>query len=127
MAGLIAGGLQQLGDVLPRRIEAVGQRLDAGDVAVLAGEDHAAAGRADGVRAEAVVEAHALLGDAVDVGRLVDLAAIGADGVRGMVVRHDVQDVRTLRAGPEQAREHGGSGAGREPARGNHGESDGNA
>src|SRR5439155_19371122 len=74
--GLVACALQQFRDVLSRGIEAVVQGLDASDVAVLSRHDHAAARRADGVRAEAVVEAHAFACDAVYVRRAVDSAAI---------------------------------------------------
>ncbi len=91
--GLIAGALQFLGDVVALGIERFVQRVDAVLVAVLAGEDRGAAGRADGVGAEAIGEAHAAVGDAVDVRRLVDAAAVGGDGVGGVIVRHDVEDV----------------------------------
>ena len=90
-ACLVAGALQQLGDVLTRRIEAIGQRLDACNMTVLPRHDDAAARRANRVRAEAVVEAHARFRDAVDVRRLIDAAAIRADGVRVVIVRHDVE------------------------------------
>ncbi len=67
--------------------------VDAVLMAVLAGENGGAAGRADGIGAEAIGEAHAAVGDAVDVRRLVDAAAVGGDGVGGMIVGHDVDDV----------------------------------
>ena len=59
------------------------------------GENDAAARRADGIGDETVGEERAALGDAVDVGRLVDLAPIGADGVGGVIVGHDENDVGT--------------------------------
>ena len=91
--GLVAGALQFLGDVIALRVERLVEGVDAVLVAVLAGEDRGAAGRADGVGAEAVGEAHAAVGDAVDVRRLVDAAAVGGDGVGGVIVGHDEEDV----------------------------------
>ena len=38
-------------------------------------------------------KAHAALGDAVEVGGLVDATAVAAHGVRGVVVGHDEEDV----------------------------------
>src|SRR5262249_38279725 len=75
--------------------------VDAVLVTVLAGENGGPARRADGVGAEAVSKANAARRDAVDVGGLIDATPIGGDGVRGMVIRHDVQDVglRTSRSG----------------------------
>ena len=70
------------------------------DVVVLAGESTGAGGGADRVGAEGVFEEHALVGEAVDVGGGGDLgeaAAVGADGVGGVVVGHDVEDVGRLR------------------------------
>ena len=55
--------------------------------------NHGAAGRADRVGAEAVVEAHATVGDTVEVGRAVDAAAVATHGVRRVVVGHDEEDV----------------------------------
>ena len=79
-------------------------------MAVLAGQDAGPAGRADRVDAEAGVQPHALAGDAVEIRRLVDPAAVGADGVCRMVVGHDEQDVRPRGCG-------GGEGG---PCRGKH-------
>ena len=91
--GLVAGALEFLGDVIALGVERLFEGVDAVLVAVLAGEDGGAAGRADRVGAEAVGEAHAAVGDAVDVRRLVDAAAVGGDGVGGVVVGHDEEDV----------------------------------
>ena len=60
---------------------------------VAPGEDAGATGGAQSVIAMAVVQAHPASCDAVDVGRLIDAAAIGADRVRRVVVAHDEQDV----------------------------------
>ena len=48
---------------------------------------------------EAVVEPHALAGQAVDVRRLVDPPAVGADGVGRVIVGHDEEDVRAVGGG----------------------------
>ena len=69
---------------------------DAVNVIVGAGENRSAAGGADRVGAEAVVESHAALGDAVHVWRLVDAAAVAAHRLRRVVVGHDKQNVRPL-------------------------------
>ena len=66
---------------------------------VLAREDAGAAGCADGVGGKYPIHAHPLFGDAVEVGRLVDLAAVTTDGLSGVVIRHDEEDVRPARAG----------------------------
>ena len=91
--GLVAGALQFLGDVIALGVERIFEGVDAVLVAVLAGENRGAAGRADGIGAEAVGEANAAVGDAVDVRRLIDAAAVGGDGVGGVIVRHDVENV----------------------------------
>ena len=46
------------------------------------------------VRAKAIVEAHSLSGDSVEIWRLVDFAPIAAQRVRGMVICHDEKDIR---------------------------------
>ena len=75
-ARMVAGRLQVLGDGRLRAVEAVEHR-HAVLVAVLAGQDAGPAGRADRVDAEAGVQSHALVGEAVEVRRLVDPAAGG--------------------------------------------------
>src|ERR1035437_5616408 len=90
---LVTCALEFLGDVIALGVERVVQRVDAVLVAVLPGKNRGAAGRADGIGAEAVGEANARARDAVDIGRLVDAAAIGGDGVGGVIVRHDVENV----------------------------------
>ena len=91
--GLVARALEFLGDVIALGVERLFEGVDAVLVAVLAGEDRGAAGRADGVGAEAVGEAHAAVGDAVDVRRLIDAAAVGRDGMGGVIVGHDEENV----------------------------------
>ena len=85
--------LQQFRERLLRAVEPVEPTAPV-LVAVLARGDCRAAGRTDRVRAEAVVQPHALGRQAIDVRRLVDPAAVAADGRRGVVVGHDEQDVR---------------------------------
>ena len=113
--GLVAGGLEQFGKRDLRAVEAaVGVVEEAVGVAVLAGEDGGPRRPADGVGHEAPVEAHALLRDAIDVGRLDQLPriAIGADGLVGVVVGEDEDDVGPL----------GGEGRGRREQKGREGE-----
>lgn len=56
-------------------------------------EDRGATRCTDRVGAEAIVEAHASVGDTIEVGGLVDSAAVTTHGVGGMVVGHDKEDV----------------------------------
>ena len=91
-AGVIAAGLQVLGHVVARAIEAVEHR-HAVEVRILPGEQRGAAGRADGIGDKRIREPHAFLGEPVDVRRLVHLRAIGGDGVLRVVVGEDEEDV----------------------------------
>ena len=95
---VVAGLLETVGDGDRRWIEVV-EDGDAVLVAVLAGEDGGPAGRADGVHRVTTAEAQALGGEAVHVRCRVDRAAVRADGVGRVVVRHDEQDVRSLGRG----------------------------
>ena len=62
-------------------------------VGILAGEDGGAARGADGIHRETPVQTKALATDAIQIRGLVDDAAVRTDGVGGVVVRHDEQDV----------------------------------
>ena len=97
--GLVAGGLEEFGVGLLRAVELVAVLAEAVDVAVLACEDDRAGWPADGVGDVTAVEAHAAIGDAVDVGGLVAVGAVGADGLVGVVVGHDEEDVGGLGEG----------------------------
>ena len=63
-------------------------------MAVLAGNDRGAARAADGIDGKAVVKPHASFRQPVEIGSLVDLAAVSADGVRRVIITHDVEDVQ---------------------------------
>ena len=92
---LVATGTQQLGQGLLALVELVrGLVVDlAIHVAVLPREHAGTAGPRDGVRHEALGEAHALTRDRVYI-RSGDVAlVVGADHLIGVVVRHDVDDV----------------------------------
>ena len=72
------------------------QVIHAVAVRVLPRHDACPARRADGVRAEGVVEHHALAGKRIEIRRRIELRqpkAVGADGSRAMVVGHDEKDV----------------------------------
>ena len=99
--GLVAGGLQQLGEGLQAVVHHRGQRGHAVHVVVGAGQDRGPARGADRVGAEAVVEAHATGGDAVELGCAIDAAAVAAHRVRRMVVAHDEQNVGRAAHGHE--------------------------
>ena len=92
--GLVAAAAQVLGYVGQPVVDAVGQRHDAVHMVVGAGQNRRATGGADGVADIAVVHPHALLGQAVDVGGLVDAMPVTADGLGRMVVGHDENNIR---------------------------------
>ncbi len=98
-AGLIARIVKQLDEGLLAAVEdglglVVGEAVN---VAVFSGEDASAAGPAEGVGDEAIFKAHSLRRQAVEVGGLIDFTAIAGEGVGGVVVGHDVKDVRPRR------------------------------
>lgn len=93
---LIANFLQQFGEGLQAIVEMGVERRYAIDVIVGAGEDGGTAGRTDTVGAETVVKTHPAIGDTIQIGRLIDAAAVTTHGMGGMVVRHDKDDVGPL-------------------------------
>ena len=103
--GLVTGGLQEFRE---RRLgpveDGVGVVVETVPVGILAGQDHRAARAADGVRDQRPVEAHAFPGDPVDIRGLDEfpLVAVGADGLVGMVIGVDEDDVRASRFGGGQ-------------------------
>ena len=105
--GLIARLSQQLRECGLGTVER-GVRVirEAVDVIVGPREDCRAARPADRIRDEAAVEAHAFLGEPVDVRGLdqLPLVAVGADGLVGVVVGIDEDDVRALGFGGEDGR-----------------------
>ena len=64
-------------------------------MAMLAGENRRPTRRADRVTDEAVLEEHPFVRESIDVRRLVEHRAVGADRVRRVVVGEDEEDVRT--------------------------------
>ena len=105
--GLIAGLLQQLREGELRAVEdRVRVVEEAVEVRVFAGQDDGAARTADGVGDQGAIEAHAFLGEAVDVRGLVQLTGVtvGADRLVGMVIGEDEHDVGLLgRCGGQEA------------------------
>ena len=94
--GLITVRLKQLGEGHQPVVHRGRERCDPVDVVVGAGQDRRAAGGADGVGAEAVVEAHSTICNPVKVRRTVDAAPIAAHGMRRMVVGHDKQNIWSI-------------------------------
>ena len=90
---LIARRLKKLGEGLLRPVKNVGVVANAMEMAVLSSEDGGPARGAYPVGAKAVVEPHASPSDPVDVRGLVEAAPIAADGLRGVVVGHDEDNV----------------------------------
>ncbi len=96
--GLVASLLEELGEGDLGAVEAtVVIVVEAVEVRIFAGEDAGATGPAEGIRRQATVEAHAFGGDAVDVGGFVQAGAVGADGLVGVVVAEDEDNVRRRR------------------------------
>jgi hypothetical protein len=62
-------------------------------MAVFAGENYCPAGCANRICAKAIVKSHALFGDAVKIGGLIDFAAIAAKGVCSVVICHNKYDI----------------------------------
>jgi len=84
-AGVVAGGLQALGDMVARTVEAIENR-HAVEVRILAGEQRGTAGRADGVGDAGVLETCAGLGQPVDVRGPVDGRAVRGHRMMRVVV-----------------------------------------
>ena len=76
-----------------RTVEGIPVVAHAVEVAVFSCEQNCPAGRADGVGDEAVFEQRPLFRQPVDVRRADERAAVAADGLLGVVVRHDEEDV----------------------------------
>src|ERR1051325_558314 len=76
--GVVTGGLKAFGDGGLRAVESIKGR-DAVQVTVLPGEDCGPARRTYRINAEHLIEAHAFVGQSVQIWRTVDLVAIGAD------------------------------------------------
>lgn len=91
---------------------------------VLAGDDAGAAGGADGVGAEGVLENHALGCELVEGRGGVEFfqqGSVGADRLGGVVVTHDEQDVGSVlgyERGEVAQKEQAGGGSGREKSHG---------
>jgi hypothetical protein len=90
---LIARRLKKLGEGLLRPVKNVGVVANPIEMAVPSSEDGGPARGAYPVGAKAVVKPHTFPGDPVDVRGLVEAASITADGLRGVVVRHDEDDI----------------------------------
>ena len=90
---LVPDLLQQLGKRLLRTIEAISISHEAVQVAVFPRLNNGSAGAADGIRAKAVGEQHALVGNSIQIWCCVDPGAVAAHGVSCMVVGEDEHDV----------------------------------
>lgn len=71
-------------------------------MAVFSSQQHRPARRANGIRAKTPVEAHTLVGDAIEIRRVIDAAAVAAQRLERVVVGHDEEDVGALRLGLAQ-------------------------
>ena len=89
----ISGLLKVLRQVRLRAIEAI-KHGDAILMTVFSCQNCRAAGRADGIIHEASRQHHAFARQSIYVWRPIDPAAIRADRMRRVVVRHDEENVR---------------------------------
>ena len=85
--------LEELGKGHLVGIESVPVSLEAILVAVFARQDTGPAWATDRGGAKVRLEQSAFLGDAVDVGRMIDLGTIGRDGLGGVIIREDEYNV----------------------------------
>lgn len=67
------------------------------DMVVHAGQDGCSRWRANTVGDITVIEAYPLVGDPVEVWRLVDSSSIAGYGFRGVVISHNEDNVGSLR------------------------------
>ena len=65
-------------------------------MAVFAGEDHRPAWPANAIGTKRILKQYSFLGDPVNVRRVVDLGSVGANGMTGMIIREDKNDVGSL-------------------------------
>lgn len=98
-SGMVAGSAQDFGENLLVPIEAIPVVHEAIDVAVFATHDDGAGRAADRVGAEGIFKEHAVGGQLVDFWGRVDgfePAVVGSDGVGGMVVGEEEDNVGFL-------------------------------
>ena len=104
---LVASLLEELGEGDLRAVEdGIRVVIEAVQVRILAGENDRTARSADGVGHQGAIEAHAFLGEAIDVRGLVKFSrvAVGTDSLIRVVIREDEHDVRLLgRSGGQEA------------------------
>lgn len=95
-SGFVSGFLKELWEGLLVAVEAVVIVHEAIDMAVLSGENDGAAWSADGIGAEAFIEAHALTGQFVDIGSGIEHVVdpvVSSNGMRGVVVGENKDNV----------------------------------
>ena len=105
--GLVASLLKELREGDLRAVEdGIRVIVEPVQVRILAGQDDRTARTADGVGHQGAIEAHAFLGEAIDVRGLVKFSrvAVGTDGLIGVVIGEDENDVGLLgRSGRQKA------------------------
>jgi len=96
---LVAGLPQQFREGFLAAVEAATVVPEPVEMAVQAGKHHGPAGPANGIGHKAVSEEGAFPRDTIDIGRGCKRgqpAAVSADGILGMVIRINPEDVRAL-------------------------------
>ena len=86
---------QQLGKRELTAIHLGGQRGDVVDMVVGTRQNRRPTGCTDRIGAEAIVELHPFMGDPIKVRCLIDAASVTTHRVGCMVIRHNVQDIRS--------------------------------
>ena len=91
--GVVASGLEELGEGGLGTVEELVEAGDAVFVGVFSGEDGGAGGGAEGVGGEGVLEAHPFFGEAVKGGGLDVFVPVATEGLAGVVVGENEDDV----------------------------------
>ena len=95
---VVACGLEQFGRCLLRSVEDI-ENWCAVEVGVFSREHRRPAWGANRIANKCIVEAHAVAPELVEVRRGVDLGSVRRNRVRSVIIRHDEEDVWSLRSG----------------------------
>ena len=94
--GLVAGTLEDFGHIELSVVQMGRQGGHPVDVVVGPAQDGRPARAANRIGAKTIIETHSLGRDPIQIGGLVDAAAVTAHRVGGVVVGHDKQNIGSL-------------------------------
>jgi hypothetical protein len=92
-SGLVAGSLQVFGEIGLLPIEILDVVHLSIDKTVLSGEHHRPTGSTYGVGHKTFIKQGALLGNSVNVGRVVQIMSVGTYGLKSVIIGHDKNDI----------------------------------